>query len=83
MTIREATRQMLWEIKAKKIEENNYGHVKDKDIALALNLTAASYSRISTGVTTPHIITWGRLCKMHSLVCGTNKTQEILNKIEY
>lgn len=82
MTVKEATRIMLQQIKAKKTEANNYVPVKNKDLALALNLTAASYSRILTGVTTPQIQTWAKICKMHSLICGHEKTMAITDKID-
>ena len=82
MTIKEATKKMLWEIKNQRTKENGYKAVTNKDLALTLNLTAASFSRLITGVTTPQIMTWAKICKMHSLVCGTEETNHIVNKIE-
>lgn len=80
MTIKEATKKMLWNIKNQKTRNNNYTPIKDKDIALALNLTATSYSRLATGVTTPQITTWAKICKMHSLICGRQWTEQIINE---
>lgn len=83
MTIKEVTKKMLLNIREAKFKKNNYERIKDKDIALALNLTAASFSRLITGVTTPQIQTWAKICKMHSLMCGDRKTHELINKLEY
>lgn len=83
MTVKEATKKMLWNIKNRKTRENEYKPIKDKDIALTLGLTAASYSRLATGVTTPQIMTWAKICKMHSLVCGENWTKQIIEEMEW
>lgn len=83
MTIKEATKKMLWNIKNRKTREQNYTPVKDKDLALALGLTRASYSRLATGVTTPQIMTWAKICKMHSMICGENWTKQIIEELEW
>lgn len=82
MTIKEATKKMLWQIKVGSAnKENKYTVWKDKDIALKIDLTAPSYSRLATGVTTPKIITWWKIIQLHKKICGAEKTEEIINEL--
>lgn len=83
MTIKEATKKMLWEIHLSTAnKENGYKTAKDQQIALILGLTQATYSRLKTGVTTPQIMTWAKICRLHAQCRGQEETNKIINQIE-
>lgn len=83
MTIKEATKKMLWEIHLSTAnKENGYKTAKDQEIALILGVTQATYSRLKTGITTPQIKTWTKICKLHAKWRGQKATNKIINKIE-
>lgn len=83
MTIKEATKKMLWQIHMSTANKGNgYKTAKDQEIALILGLTKTTYSRLKTGVTTPQIMTWAKICKLHTEMRGQEATNEIINEIE-
>lgn len=83
MTIKQATKKMLWEIHLSTAnKENGFKAAKDQEIALILGLTQATYSRLKTGVTTPQIMTWAKICKLHAKCRGQEETNKIINQVE-
>lgn len=57
------------------------GKVTDKMLANELGITQASYSRLSTGVTEPKIMTWTKICKLHTQAYTQEETNAITNQI--
>ena len=83
MTIKEATKRMLWNIESKTTQEATQKGERtyNKEIAKHLGITPASYSRLRTGVTQPNIITWYKIIKTHENLIGPIKTAEIINQL--
>lgn len=77
MTIKEATMTMLRNIEIYNTIQAGYKPTYNKEIAKRLEITQATYSRLRTGVVTPRIATWFKICKLHTETNGENKTKEI------
>ena len=84
MTIKEATKTMLWNIETHHTRQMNEKGIrsKDKQIAEMLMITPASYSRLRTGVTEPKIMTWFKIVKLHRLLVGARETDIIMEEIQ-
>lgn len=84
MTIKEATKEMLWNIEnkntKKKNEEGKRG--KDLDIARMLQITPASYSRLRNGLTEPKIMTWFKIVNLHIEMVGIGATENIISQVK-
>lgn len=84
MNIKEATKEMLWNIErkntTKKNEEGKRG--KDLDIAKMLLITPASYSRLRNGKTEPKIMTWFKIVNLHIEMVGIGATENIMIQIK-
>lgn len=78
MTIKEATQKMLRRIYSKRAMTER---ITDKIIANELGITPASYSRLSTGITEPKIMTWAKICKLHTQAYTQEETNSITNQI--
>lgn len=82
MTVKEATKKMLFNIKQAYIKENNYNKVPDKKIAEKLGLTPVQYSRLATGVAAPSINTWAKICIIHRYQVSELLTNKIIEEME-
>lgn len=82
MTVKEATKKMLFNIKQAYIKENNYNNIPNKKIAEKLQITPVQYSRLSTGTATPSIYTWAKICIMHRYQVSELLTNKIIEEME-
>lgn len=78
MTVKEATQKMLRRIYSKRAMTEK---ITDKMLANELSITPTSYSRLSNGVTEPKIMTWAKICKLHTQTFTQEETNEITNQI--
>lgn len=78
MTVKEATQKMLRRIYSQRAATEK---ITDKKLAEELNITPASYSRLSTGVTEPKIMTWAKICKLHTDTFNQIETNKIVNEV--
>lgn len=83
MTIKEATQTMLRTIRAKSNEAVQWKQrITDKEIAQTMGITKTSFSRLSTGVTSPNINTWAKICKAYAEYAGNEALNQIVQKLE-
>ena len=84
MTIKEATKNMLWNIERRnqRTAAEKGKRAYNKDVADALGITRATYSRLRTGVTMPKITTWQKIIILHKTIVGEKYTETIINQIE-
>ena len=83
MTIKEATKEMLWNIERRNNRNQNEKGERgyDNQIAKMLSITPATYSRLRTGVTEPKIMTWFKITNLHKEMIGIGATENIINQI--
>lgn len=83
MTIKEATREMLWNIERRHTRTCNENGIRgyDRDIAEMLCITPVTYSRLRKGLTSPRILTWYKITELHKTLVGVGATENIINQI--
>lgn len=83
MTIKEATKEMLWNIERRHTRTCNENGKRshDKDIAKMLSITPVTYSRLRNGLTAPRIMTWYKITELHKNIVGIGATENIIEQI--
>ena len=78
MTIKQATSRMLQDIRW---QYNREQKTTDKELAKMIGITPASFRRLSTGVTTPKIMTWQKINQLHEKTTSLERHMEIIGRL--
>lgn len=80
MTIRQATKKMLWIIRARKSFKDNIRY-NDKDIAKYLGISPTTFSRLITEVQNPSIENWYNITSEFKRLATKEEFENLINEV--